>query len=138
VVDPWPQEAPAPPGYHAGSKPNPFLTTLGLSVFGVPYAAGWVLIGVDRAFTQQDNVDSLFWLALPVAGPFVELAYAKGSTATAVLVADGTMQGVGLGLWTIGMIWRVKIMVRDDALAIVPAPILFGGGRWGVGVQGTF
>jgi hypothetical protein len=111
---------------------------LGLSVFGVPYATGLVLIGIHRAFAKDDNVDSLFWLALPVAGPFVELAYTKDSTATALLVADGAMQGVGLGLWAAGMIWRVKIMVRDDAVAMVPGPMLFGGGRGGVGVHGTF
>jgi hypothetical protein len=137
-VDPWPQDAPPPPGYHADTKSNPFLTTLGLSVFGVPYATGWALIGIDRAFAKNDNLDPLFWLALPVAGPFIELAYTKDSTATAVLVADGTIQGVGLGLWATGMIWRVKIMVRDDAFTMMPGPMLFGGGRWGGGVQGTF
>jgi hypothetical protein len=108
-----------------------------LGVFGVPYATGCVLIGLDRALTQQENADPLFWLALPVAGPFVELAYTKDSTATAVLVADGTMQAVGLGLWAAGLAWRVKIMVRDDA-TIVPSPMMFGGGRWGAGALGTF
>ena len=138
VVDPWPQDAPAPPGYHASSKPNPYLTNLGLSVLAVPYITGIGLITLDRELATEGDGDPPYWLFLPIAGPFVELAYAKDTTARVLLVADGAMQALGLGLWVAGRIWHDEIVVRDEARAIVPLPMVFAGGGGGIGVRGSF
>ncbi|HEY2518276.1 MAG TPA: hypothetical protein VGI39_45720 [Polyangiaceae bacterium] len=141
VVDPWPQDAPPPPGYHASSKPNPYLTDLGWSVFGLPYFTGFAVMALDQSLASDHKMDpALAWLMLPLAGPFVELAYVKDSRVlTDVLIADGAMQALGLGLWVAGrIIWPDKIVVRDDVLAVVPRPMLFAGGGGGIGVQGSF
>jgi hypothetical protein len=87
-------------------------------------------------------------MELPVAGPFVELAYVSSPAVRGLLVADGAIQalGAGLGLW--GVLWRVRvrvpIVVRDDfgesgrALHVAAVPTVVGGGAPGLAVVGSF
>jgi hypothetical protein len=140
VVDPWPHGAPAPAGYHLDSRPNEWLIGVGSGMVGVPFVAHCAFLAGVRALSNDDYKGPLLWLLLPVGGPFVLLHDAQNPALQAVLIADGTIQAAGVGLWLLGLVWRRPVLVRDErsALRFLPMPSLVGGSAPGLGYAGTF
>ena len=139
TIDDWPTSAPAPPGYHWGSRPRFGPIGTGSALFAIPYLVGGFIVTLDyEASAAPDS--NLNWLLLPVAGPLIELAYSSSSAASVLLVADGVMQALGMGLIVYGIAWPAPILVRNDfgLVHLLPMPMTLGKAGSGVSLVGTF
>ncbi len=131
---------PAPPGYHRESSDHRGLVYAGGGMLLGAWFAGGAAVGIGRWFDSDLDSPRVLWMALPIAGPFVELQYADKDIVKTLLVADGLVQMAGLGLAVLGYALPSSVVVRDRATAVrlAPVPIALGRDSAGVGVAGTF
>lgn len=144
AVDPvalavWPTDRSPPPGYHWSSKPREAMIDAGTGLLLLGYVPGFAIAASNNDNLLDSSGDSSRWLFLPIAGPFVLAGQATGDFAKAVLVTDGLMQAVGVGLATLGLCWRIPVLVPEVAtVRIVTSPLLVGARGTGVGIATMF
>jgi hypothetical protein len=137
-----------PQGYYLEDSVRRGPVIAGSIVFGVPYAISLSIAG-GNGFDNQTG-----WLALPVVGPWVELAARHSSCSqtsndtvacdegedTSVrtgLVMDGLMQVTGAVLFIWGVTSHTQRLVRDDVASVEIVPTTVGSG-YGLGAVGRF
>lgn len=143
---------PRPHGYALESYVPKGYIIAGSITFGVGYGLGFLA----ALSNQRDKDFNANWLFLPVAGPFIGLATqhetcndyygpdrapsqcGRNSRTTMSLVALGTMQIVGAGLFTYGLTHRRQRLVRQDSQHISITPVQWGRTGGGLAVAGTF
>lgn len=135
-----------PQGYYLEDRMRRGPLIAGIIVLAIPYGLGLSVAGGDN-FSNQTG-----WLALPVLGPWVEMAERHNTCPTAttldsscgddaavrtLLVLDGLMQATGAGLLIWGASSHTRRLVREDAARIEILPAQVGSG-YGIGALGTF
>lgn len=139
-IEDWPAGQPLPAGYRWDSKAHSTLVNIGTGLFALGYAPALAIgsIGNEDLLHPGDPVG--LWLVAPIAGPFVLLGDARNDVASVLLLTDGLFQAVGVGLATIGLLWRKPILVRSDepTVRVAPALRVLGKGGGAVGLVGTF
>jgi hypothetical protein len=134
----------APPGYHYESRDHHGIVYAGGFLFVGAWIAGVAAISIGRAFNSDLESSKVLWMALPIAGPLVELQYADKAAVKGLLVADAVVQAVGAGLIALGYALPTSVLVRDGATAVRVVPWVLGGaaagaaGAAGLSVEGTF
>ncbi len=145
---PYDPNRPVPAGYHIDERVRRGPLIAGAIVIGVPY-----VIGLNTAAAAGFENHS-YWLAIPVAGPFLTLATRnkvceKQNKTTQenwdclgdffvgmLLVFDGIMQTTGGVLVGVGLGATKQVLVRDTArVRFGPRPV---GTGCGFGAWGNF
>jgi hypothetical protein len=136
VITDWPEDEPAPPGYHRSTRVRRGPIIGGSILFGITYTTT-VLVA---AGLRDSGNTSYGWLYLPGIGPLIDLANSGSATASTFLVLDGLAQSAGLALLIWGLTSPSPVLVRNqiDAPRVMPAPILFAHGGSGFGLVGMF
>jgi hypothetical protein len=136
VISDWPEDEPAPPGYHRSMRMRRGPIIAGSILFGITYTTT-----VLSAAALRDAGNSTYgWLYLPAIGPLIDLTNSGSATASTFLVLDGLAQSAGLALLIWGLTSPSPVIVRNqiDAPRVMPAPILFAHGGSGFGLVGMF
>ena len=136
VISDWPEDEPAPPGYHRSMRMRRGPIIGGSILFGVTYTTT-VLV----AAALRDAGNSTYgWLYLPAIGPLIDLTNSGSATASTFLVLDGLAQSAGLALLIWGLTSPSPVLVRNqiDGPRVMPAPIVFAHGGSGFGLVGMF
>jgi hypothetical protein len=147
---------PTPSGYHLETRPNNGLVLAGLLTAGIPYVLSASVAGASREPADH-------WMALPVAGPFIDLAARpecdqtsnpfSGTTSCTddsgtrtTLMLDGLLQVSGAVLTIVGLVTPRRLLVRDDyygtrerpTFTMAIAPRSYGRSGHGLALAGTF
>jgi hypothetical protein len=127
-----------PNGLSLGLKAHNAIVQSAAALWPIAYLPS-LFIGMIGNENLAQSATRSAWLMVPIAGPFVLLGHATGSTAKALLIADGAFQAVGASLMTLGLLWRVPILVREEkaVLAVRPSLVLRGGDVE-LGMEGRF
>ena len=155
---PYDGSSPVPEGYRVEYRSRRGLVIAGSIVGGIAY-------GVSLSVAISDNFsDKTGLLAIPVLGPWLNLAMSKGqkncsalSNSTysysysseydscqsdndalkVVLVADGLMQFAGATMLTLGLALPTsKLVYRGVSMSVTPSPV--GRDGYGLGAVGQF
>jgi hypothetical protein len=145
VITDWDEDAPIPHGYHEETRVRKGFIIGGAITFGT-----MCLITAIGAAAALDGCKSFGRtpcgehgvLFIPVAGPFIDMAYVGDSTAAKVMLAiDGVAQAAGLGMFILGLAWQKNVLVRNDLGFDKPktyfGPMAVGSGN-GIGFLKTF
>jgi len=149
---PYEEGDPVPNGYRVRQQPRRGLVIAGSIVTGVP----WVF-SITGA-VGNDFEDKTGFLMVPALGPWLMLAAGGArdkpctnqtvddtsscssdhrSDLRAVLVLDGLAQTAGAVMFTLGMAFPRKRLLRSDVtVSVLPAPV--GRDGYGLGAVGTF
>ncbi|APR77787.1 Hypothetical protein A7982_03134 [Minicystis rosea] len=115
-------------GYRKTTTSRGWFIVAGSIVFGT----AWVPMAVLGVMLHPT-------LAIPVAGPIIDVVPHGGGGALYVL--DGAQQAVGLGLIIFGLAARRTVLERGPVVATktwwMPTPMSFGNGGMGLGIVGT-
>jgi hypothetical protein len=132
---------PAPAGYHVETAMRESLLLPGAILFGGTY-----LLSVVVATTDTESTS----LLVPIAGPFLQIGKASGSThhdiTTAVtapwigfaLLLDALAQAGGAVMLVAGLASERRFLVRDRPVAIRATPMRLGRDGTGLGLTGSF
>jgi len=136
VISDWPEDEPAPQGYHWSKRVRRGPIIAGAVLFGTFY----VLSAFIGALGQDSGDPAYGWLYVPGLGPFIELSNSSSATASVALILDGAAQSAGLALLVWGIVSPAPVLVRNqiDAPRVVPVPMLLGRNGQGFGLIGTF
>lgn len=112
----------APEGYVLTEEPRRGFVIGGVAVVGAAYLTGLMVTGVAMDFPNKTA-----FLAIPVAGPWITLATrdkrcddditldcTSDELARRMLIVDGLVQAVGVGLIAAGMTWTKSVWLRED------------------------
>jgi hypothetical protein len=112
----------APEGYVLTEEPRRGFVIGGVAVVGAAYLTGLMVTGVAMDFPNKTA-----FLAIPVAGPWITLATRDkrcddditldctgDELARRMLIVDGLVQAVGVGLIAAGMTWTKSVWLRED------------------------
>ena len=127
VLESWHESEPVPPGYRPKTRARTGLIVAGASVLGSLYLTS-VLAAQDSDTTS---------LAVPVIGPFLQIASGHSESANSLLVVDGLGQVAGAILLLVGLTTTSTVLVRNDLAEVHIAPIATGKGG-GAGLVGRF
>jgi len=137
-IEDWPPNQPPPTGYRWGSRARTPIVQSGLALWAIAYVPSFFIGMIGNGNLAQSATPSA-WLMVPIAGPFILLGDATGSTAKALLITDGAFQAVGAGLITLGLLWQVPILVREQKAASAVRPrLVLRGAHVELGVEGRF
>jgi hypothetical protein len=111
-LDDWVPGKPIPPGYHEVQRVRGGMVAGGAVLFGIPFFITFAAAFIESLAGQQG------WgaLLIPGLGPILATTEQGGGTASAVLVLDGTLQTIGIAIFTVGIVGKPSL-VRDE-----PAP----------------
>lgn len=123
ATQPYRGEELSPPGYVLDEQVRRPFVIGGAAAIGAGYISGLIVGGVLGDFPNK----SIF-LVIPAAGPWVTLATRKTCTprpdvlldcagddlAQRLLIADGLVQTIGVGLLVTGFVWTKSIWLRED------------------------
>jgi hypothetical protein len=140
---------PVPEGYVLNETPMRGLMTGGIIAIGVPYLTGLVIGGVAN-FENQGG-----WIAIPVAGPWLTWGLRKrdcfntgcdaadnqaaNQLVRTMLVLDGAIQGIGLAMTIMGVVFtRTELLRSDLATVQTILPTKIGREGYGFAATGTF
>lgn len=129
----WNEGEPIPPGYHPVSRVRGGLIGGGAGLFGAFYLISAAVAAVDNDCAQISVCKNTLWpLWIPVAGPFIAVGTAAGSTSGGfLLVLDGLAQAGGVIMIIAGAMGRT-ILMRND-LGDAKSPLEFKVGKSVVG-----
>ncbi|HXX70596.1 MAG TPA: hypothetical protein VEK07_25660 [Polyangiaceae bacterium] len=136
IVSDWPEDEPAPAGYHWGKRVRRGPIIAGAVLFGTFY-----LISAFVGAAGQTVGDRAYgWLYLPALGPFVEITNSSSALGTVTLIMDGAVQSGALALLVWGITSPAPVLVRNqiDAPRVMPVPMILGRNGSGMGLVGTF
>lgn len=136
IISDWPEDEPAPAGYHWSKRARRGPIIAGSVLFGTFYVTS-VLVG-GGGQTAGDR--SLGWLYLPALGPFIELSNSSTALGTVTLILDGAAQSAGLALLIWGITSPAPILVKNQISAprVMPVPMMLGRNASGMGLVGMF
>lgn len=122
----------APEGYVLTEEPRRGLVIGGVAVVGAAYLSGLMVTGVAMDFPNKTA-----FLAIPVAGPWITLATrdkrcddditldcTSDELARRMLIVDGLVQAVGVGLIAAGVTWTKSVWLREDLANVEFLPTL--------------
>jgi len=136
IVTDWPEDEPAPAGYHWGKRVRRGPIIAGAVLFGTFY-----LLSVFVGAGGQTGGDQAYgWLYLPALGPFSEISNSSSPLATVTLIIDGAVQSGAVALLVWGITSPAPVLVRNqiDAPRVMPVPMILGRNGSGMGLVGTF
>lgn len=143
---PYHEGQPVPQGYYLEDNVRRGPVIAGSIVFGTFYTISLSIAG-GNGFDHQTG-----WLALPVVGPWAQLAARHSSctqtsadtvactddaTVRTLLVMDGLAQATGAVLFIWGVTSHTKRFVRDDVASVEVLPTAVGSG-YGLAAVGRF
>jgi hypothetical protein len=116
---------PIPPGYRLEESPRKGLVIAGSIVFGTFY--GLTLLGAS----ESNFDDGTGYLAIPVLGPVLyarhtdcegDTDYCTDEVGDFFLTLDALGQATGAALFTLGMVFPKKRLVKDERFSVQIAP----------------
>ena len=125
----WHPNRPELDGYHLEERYRNGVLIPGAVITGMFY--GLALLTAISGESEEA-------LAVPLAGPFIQMADESDSDTRFLLAFDGMAQIAGTTLLTIALTHRKKWLVRNDAASLVVAPAPTGGKGIGLAAVGRF
>jgi len=130
---------PIPHGYTVVKRKRLGMLIGGGVTFGVSY--GYALLfaaaGQDEA-SYDGGTNELAALAIPVAGPFLQMAQTDSATLRLVLGGLGTAQIIGAVMLYKGLTTKKSVLVRNDLVGNMTLTPMVGDGATGMLVSGRF
>lgn len=136
MITDWPEDEPAPAGYHWAKRVRKGPIIAGSVLFGSVYLLN-VLIG---AAGQTAGQSAFEWLYVPAIGPFIEISNSSSPIGTVSLIIDGAAGSAGLALLIWGLTSPASVLLRNQigTPRVMPVPMVLGRNGSGMGVVGTF
>jgi hypothetical protein len=128
---PYRDDVAPPPGYVLSEEPRRGFLIGGIAALGASYLSGLLVAGVFMEFPNKSA-----FLAVPAAGPGITLATrdscdnptdttldcAADDLAVRLLLVDGIVQAVGVGLIVTGLTWTKSVWLREDLASFELVP----------------
>ena len=142
--EPWQPGAPVPAGYEVETKRDKALIIVGAAALGASYsittacAEMYTLVGIVEARSLKTSSTSVLPLAIPVAGPFVQMAVTGGNAGgKMVLALDGLVQTGAAVTLAVGLLTPRHVLVHQGKADFFLVPVL-GASQHGLGLAGAF
>jgi hypothetical protein len=126
-------DTPVPAGYHAETRARPGLIIGGAIPLGILYTFSWIAGGVVNATGGSGD-----FLYVPVFGPFLQMTKTRDGGNNGILAIDGLGQAAGAAMLVAGIVWREKVLVRNDTARLTVVPMAHGSKGGGLTLVGTF
>ena len=130
--------APAPEGYTKVSQKRKGLIIGGAVTFGVTYGISLFVAAINEDVRSSDSsAEDLSSLAIPVAGPFLQLAKTDASIGRLSLIQLGLAQTLGAAMLIYGLTNPKTVLLRNDLVTMSVSPMI-GNGASGLMAVGSF
>jgi len=138
-IDDYDFSRPTPVGYTVVKRKRLGMLIGGGVTFGVSYGYSLLFAAAGHDEAQYgDGKNELASLAIPVVGPFLQMAQTDSATLRVLLAGLGAAQTTGAIMLYLGLTTKKSVLVRNDLVGNMTFTPMAGDGATGMMVSGRF